>query len=240
MCAAVFEGREDDTHAVGPSGLLFILKHFAHVVGVAQADIAFACPDRLNLCAVIAFWRSRKVFADAVCPIFRAIFANMVNYRGEQGEVVVVQAGACTDAVGPFFGCKIFIGRDFAICDAIFGGIDDACACRQSEPEVFRAAECFRNSASENFAVDRLKNVRVNHALKICDVDGHDQIGWGACALRLEAFDETVINELKVHADACVGCERVHNGLDQIRLARGVDCHISKSWRCRRKKSCRK
>ena len=117
----------------------------AHVIGVAERDIAFASPDRANLCAVVAFGFAGKVCFDTFGPSARVFFTVMGDDSRQKGEVVVVHARTGADTACPFRIGEVFVGGHFTICHALLARIDDTGAGGEREPEVIRAAQFGRD-----------------------------------------------------------------------------------------------
>ena len=69
MCAAVFKNRKHDADCVCRFGLLGIRQHLPNVIGIADRNIALACPDRLDLIAVAALGFAGQIGLYALQPI---------------------------------------------------------------------------------------------------------------------------------------------------------------------------
>ena len=140
MCAAVLKDREGDAHGIGPSLLIGIGEHLTHVIGVAQRDIAFARPDRLDLTAVIAFGAAREIVLDPLKPAGRCLGTVMGEISGGQRDIVIRGEGAGADPALPFRIGQILVACDLIRAHALFRGIDDPRARGQREPVPRRVA----------------------------------------------------------------------------------------------------
>ena len=75
-------------------GLLIVLEHGAHVVGIADGDVAFAGIDALDLEPVVAGGLPREIGFHAFEPLLGPVLAVMGDHGGDQRHVVHVLAGA--------------------------------------------------------------------------------------------------------------------------------------------------
>ena len=226
MGAAVGEGRVDDAHRVGPCLLFGVGQHFAHIIGVAKRDVAFARPDRLDLRAVVALGLFREVGLQPFGPGLRRLKPVMDDHRGGQAEVVVMRAGAGADAALPFRVGQRLICRNLAIGDALLAGIDDAGAGGETEPLVAGVAEFGRDVGGEDVGGDGPRHARLDDLRQPRDIDGQDHVGGAAVALVLKPFDHALVDMGDVDGDPGLRGERIDEGLDQLRLAEGIDVDL--------------
>jgi hypothetical protein len=86
----------DDTRGGGPVlllGLGLVGEHQAHVIGVADGEVAGALEDRLDLRAVAARGRQGEVVADGGQPVAGLVEAPDRDAVGDEPDVVDMVAG---------------------------------------------------------------------------------------------------------------------------------------------------
>ena len=171
MGARVFKRWEQYVHRICPVLLFVVRQHFAHVIGVADSDVAFSGPDGFYLCAVVALRFAGEVGLDAFQPVFCTVFAVVVHHGRGQGDVIGVGARAGADATLPLVGCQIFVGGDFSLCNTVLRGIDDACAGSQAVPVAIRIAIGLWNVIKQSGARGRLGQTFVHDGRKTRDID---------------------------------------------------------------------
>ena len=129
-------------------GVLLVLGHQRHVVGVAERDIALAREDVARLLAVAAGGLLGQVGLHALEPRLGELLALVGDHGGDQGRIVDVLSGADAHLALPFRIGQLLVG-DGVLLHALLGGVDHARAHGEREPVVGRIAELRRNGALE-------------------------------------------------------------------------------------------
>ena len=150
----------------------------------------------------------------------------MGDDRTQQRQIVVMRARPGADPPRPLRVGQILISGHFALCHAVFRGVDDAGAAGQAEPLVARVTVLGGNIGLQDGRVDRLGHARVHHFGQARNIHGQDQIGGRPVAFRHKALDHALVDKGDVHSDAGLGGEGIDQRLDQFRLAVGIDIHL--------------
>ncbi len=118
---------------------------------------------------------------------------------------------------------------------AVLRDVEHARSQRQGIPAALGIAEVRRNHRVEHRRLDRLGDAGVDQVDEVAEVDGHQHVGGGVVAFGGDPFRQAGIDENGVDFDAALRREGVEEGLDQARLARGVEIDLAGGERRGRK-----
>ena len=209
------------------SGSLSFCSIDAHVVGVADGDIAFAGIDALDLQPVVAGGLARQIGFHALQPGLGPRLAMRRDHRGDQRDVVDVLAGADADLAAPFRVGEFFVG-DRVLLDALLRGVDHARAAGEPDPLSVGRAIGGRDRGVERRRLDRLGDAGIGRLREIADIDREQEVGRAVAALGLNALDQALLGIDHIDLDAGLVGELFQQRVDQIRLPVGVDIDLSR------------
>jgi hypothetical protein len=220
------EGRHHDAELAGDGLLLGLVgtREARVVVMVADRDVAFAGSDRVQLVGVAAFRRSRHVLLHRAGPFLRLGFAQPVDERAHEREVVDVGGGAHADTVVPFrVGERFVAAHLFGLHFRLVVG-DDPGAHGEAEPLAAGLAEACGNARVEHRGLHRLEQTELLHPPQAAGVDRDEHVGRAARAFVADALDERVLARLDaVHLDAGLPGEAGVERLVGLVVARRVE-----------------
>ena len=235
LIGAVLIGK-DDAHRGGPFlllGLLLVGRHLAHVIGVAQGDVAFAFLDRLDLAPVIALGPARQIGLHAAGPGFGRRLALGRHDRGEQRDVVGVLAGTAAHPPLHLRIGQVLVRGDLARPDPVLVRENHPRPHGQAEPQPVRMAVLRRDVRLQDARFDRLQEAGLGVVVQVADVRGQDRVRGAVCALGPEPLEHAVLHVSHVDLDARRLGEGLEQRLHEKRLARRVDVDLARpSRRC--------
>ena len=93
--------------------------HLAHVIGVAEGDIALPGIDGFDLSAVVAGRSARKIITHARKPFLGCLFTCMRNDGGDKADRIDMLSGTGANFALPF-GISQFLIGDAVLWDTLF------------------------------------------------------------------------------------------------------------------------
>ena len=143
-----------------------------------------------------------------------------------QGHIVIMRARTGANAPLPLVRCQIFIGGDFAGCDAVLAGVNDPGAAGQAEPLIRGVAELGGNVGFQHIGLHRLGYPGVDDLHQARDINRKHQIGGRTVALGQQPLGQTFVDERHIHRNAGFGRKRVKQRLDQFWLTMRIDVYL--------------
>src|SRR5215813_14092251 len=126
MRASVLEARKDDLGRLRPRFAVgLVVEHQGPIIGIGDADVAFAGRDVAGDLAVAARWFLREIGFEAAEPFFGLGFAVMGDEGRKQRVVVNVLARADADLALPFRIGEVFVVQS-SLLHALLRGVDHA------------------------------------------------------------------------------------------------------------------
>src|SRR6476469_8625681 len=228
MGAAPLERRQDHLRGIGPRLLVgLVVIHQRPVIGVADADVAFAGGDVSCGLAVSARRFLREVDLDALEPFLGLRLAVMSDVGCDQRVVVDVLARADADLALPFRFGELFVGEG-GLGHAILRDVGHPRAHGNAVPVPLRIAVLRGYDLVQQFGLDRLGDSRPYRLLEPPDIDGEQNIRRAVGAFGLDALLEAGAGRDDVDLDAGILGERVEQRLDQFAFAVGVHVDVAR------------
>ena len=204
-------------------GLLLVRRHLAHVVGVAERHVADPFVDRLRLGPIVALGLAGEIGLDALEPLLGLGLAPVRDDLGEVGDVVAVLAR--TRAHAP---PELRVGEIGGVRDLVFAypgpvGERHARPRGEAEPEPVGMAQGRGDVRLEHRRRDRFEEPRLDEPVEPADVDGEHRIGRVVLSGGPDLVDHALLREDDVDLDPGLFGELREDGLDEERLAVGVE-----------------
>ena len=163
------------------------------VVRVDDRELALAGGNALDLVGVAALRVAGEIRFDRLRPLLGLRFAEMVDHRAHQRQVVDVAARARADLSFPARVGELLVGRDLARFHLRLVVGDHARAHREAEPVARRVAEARRDAAVEHRGLHRLEETELVGAPEPAGVDRDQHVGRAARAFVADALDQRVL-----------------------------------------------
>ena len=177
-CTPVSEFGIDDPRRSRPVllfGLVGIVDHQPHIIGVADGKVAFARIDRLGLLPVGAGRLAREIVAHCGEPGPGLVEPPMIDARGDQPDIVDMLARARAQAPLPFRIGQILVA-DMGFAHPVDRGVKHPRAHRERRPLPVRIAIGFGH-ARKHLLGDRLGHLQRLGVGQVPHIDGDDQVG---------------------------------------------------------------